>query len=77
MVDLLDNFQDLIKLFLALASNFIKSLEGEWEGVRRKKKRRIVYRRSGERSAEKAESKVFLNREGYKTYFIKKAVRPT
>jgi hypothetical protein len=37
MVDLLDNFQDLIKLFLAVASNFIKSLEGEWEGVRRKK----------------------------------------
>jgi hypothetical protein len=30
-----------------------------------------------ERSAEKAEAKVFPIRERYKTYFVKKAVRPT
>jgi hypothetical protein len=37
----------------------------------------IVYRQSGERLAEKTETKVFSNRERCKTYFIKKAVRPT
>jgi hypothetical protein len=46
-------------------------------GGKKKKKRQIVYRQSGERLAEKAEAKVFPNRERYKTYFIKKAVRPT
>jgi hypothetical protein len=46
-------------------------------GGKEKKKRRIVYRQSGERSAEKTETKGFSNRERYKTYFIKKAVRLT
>jgi hypothetical protein len=46
-------------------------------GDKKKKKRLIVYVQSGERTAEKAESKVFPNRKRYKTYFIKKAVRPT
>ncbi len=37
-----------------------------------KKNWRIAYRQSGERSAEKAEAKVFPNRECSKTYLIKK-----
>jgi hypothetical protein len=47
------------------------------EGGKKKKKWRIIYFQSGERSAKKTEAKVFPNREPYKTYFIKKAVRPT
>jgi hypothetical protein len=46
-------------------------------GGKEKKKQWIVYRRSGERSAEKAETKAFPNREPFKTYFIKKAAHPT
>jgi hypothetical protein len=38
MVDLLDNFQDLIKLFLAVASDFMKSLWGRMGGGKEKKK---------------------------------------
>jgi hypothetical protein len=45
-------------------------------GKEKKKTRRIVYHRSGERSAEKTEAKAFPNRKPYKIYFIKKAVRP-
>jgi hypothetical protein len=33
MVDLLDNFQDLIKLFLAVASNFMKD---RWKRLKQK-----------------------------------------
>jgi hypothetical protein len=46
-------------------------------GGKEKKNWRIIYRQSGERSVEKAETKAFPNRMPYKTYFIKKAVRPT
>ncbi len=77
MVDLLDNFQDLIKLFLAVASDFMKSLWGRMGGGKEKKKRRIIYRQSSEKLAKKAETKVFPNKMPYKTYFIKKAVHPT
>jgi hypothetical protein len=41
-------------------------------GGKEKKKMRIVYCQSGERSAEKADTKAFPNREPYKTYFSKK-----
>jgi hypothetical protein len=37
MVDLLDNFQDFIKLFLAVASNFMKSLWGRMGEGKEKK----------------------------------------
>jgi hypothetical protein len=46
-------------------------------GSKKKKKTADHLRRSGERSAKKAEAKVFPNRERYKSYFIKKAVWPT
>jgi hypothetical protein len=46
-------------------------------GSKKKKKRLIIYRQLGERSAEKAAAKVFPNRERYKKYLVKKAVRPT
>jgi hypothetical protein len=46
-------------------------------GGKEKKKWQIIYHRSGERSVEKIETKVFPNRERYKTYLIKKAVHPT
>jgi hypothetical protein len=72
MVDLLDNFLDLIKLFLAVTSDFMKSLWGRMGGGKEKKKRRIVYRQSGERSAETSETKAFSNREPYKHILSKK-----
>jgi hypothetical protein len=37
-----------------------------------KKKRRIIYRQTGEKSVEKAANKSFPNKKCYKTYFIKK-----
>jgi hypothetical protein len=37
MVDLLDNFLDLMKLFLAMTSDFMKRYNREWEGVRRER----------------------------------------
>jgi hypothetical protein len=40
-------------------------------GGKEKKKWQIVFRQSGERSAEKTETKGFPNRERYKTYFFK------
>jgi hypothetical protein len=45
-------------------------------GGKEKKKWRIIYRQSGERSVKKTETKAFPNKKFYKTYFIKKAVRP-
>jgi hypothetical protein len=48
MVDLLDNFLNLIRLFLAVASNIMKSYDREWEVVRRERPQ-IGFLRSGER----------------------------
>jgi hypothetical protein len=45
-------------------------------GGEEKKKPRILYRRSDERSAKKTEIKAFPNRKLYKTHFIKNAVCP-
>jgi hypothetical protein len=50
-----------------------KCNEVKWEGVRRKKKnRQIVYRQSGERSAEKAEAKFSQTESAIKHIFSKK-----
>jgi hypothetical protein len=44
-------------------------------GGKKKKKRQIVYRQSGERSVEKAEAKVFPNRERY-IHILSKKLSP-
>jgi hypothetical protein len=48
MVDLLDNFLNLLKPFLAVASNFTNRYDGEWEQVRKKDKGQTGYSQSGE-----------------------------
>jgi hypothetical protein len=45
------------------------------DGVKREYKRRAGYGESGERWAERAEAKVFANREHYKNFFITKPLR--
>jgi hypothetical protein len=67
---LLDNFQDPLKVFLALASDFMKKLDGEWMGSGEKDKRRIGYGESGERWVERAEAEVFAKRERFKKLVI-------
>jgi hypothetical protein len=46
-------------------------------GGKEKKKQQIVYRQPDERRIKKAETKAFPNTKPYKTYYVKKTVRPT
>jgi hypothetical protein len=77
MVDLIDNFLDLMKLFLAVESDFMKSLKRRIGGGKEKKIDGSATGQSRERSAKKAETKAFPNREHYKKYLIEKALPPT
>jgi hypothetical protein len=66
MVDFLDNFQNLLKLFLASVSYFMKSL---WRrmgwGKERKKNWGTATANQGDRWGERAETKAFANRVLY------------
>ncbi len=69
--DCLTRSQLLISSYSSLIAHLTDFLRGGKE-----KKRWIVYRRSDERSAEKAETKAFPNKRSFKMYFIKRVVRP-
>jgi hypothetical protein len=75
MVDI-NNFLDLMKRFLAVVSDFIKSPDKEWEGQGEKDERRIGHQQSDERWGENAETKAFPNRECYKKIFDQKCRPP-
>jgi hypothetical protein len=73
MGDLLDNFLDLINQFLAVASDFMKSLFRRMGGGKeRKMNGRLATRRSGERWGKRLKQKLFQTESAIQNILSKK-----